>query len=308
MGLSRKVSATLSIMFPVILSMAGGIVAIYASGSTPVVNPPEVRPDSVAPELVLSYAVAAADSAGTDSPDLTFKGVVDEVPEVDPVAWADTAIFRFRNPDAGSRYIRLTHEDYAAVAAELGVETAAIKAVVDIEAGPSHKGFWKPGKPIINFDLTMFRQFAKRRGVSLAKAAKSHPVIFNKPDRKRYGSYQGAQYARLEAACSISKALGIESTFWGMFQIGGFNWRKCGCNDIEEFMEIMSRSERDQLELFARFVESYGLIPAIRDHNWLAFALKYNGPKAKQRGYHTRMAAAYRKYAAAEKRMGKGGK
>ena len=49
---------------------------------------------------------------------------------------------------------RLSERDYAEVAEELGVETAAIKAVVDIEAGKGHKGFWSEGKPIINFDLS----------------------------------------------------------------------------------------------------------------------------------------------------------
>ena len=88
----------------------------------------------------------------------------------------------------------------------------------------------------------------------------------------------------------------MESCFWGMFQIGGFNWRKCGCDNIEEFVALMSRSERDQLELFARFIESNGLVEPIRQHQWLKFALRYNGPKAKARGYHTRLASAYRKY------------
>ena len=56
--------------------------------------------------------------------------------------------------------IKLTEEDFEEVAQRLGVEVAAIKAVVEIEAGHSHEGFASPGKPLINFDLTMFRRFA----------------------------------------------------------------------------------------------------------------------------------------------------
>lgn len=59
---------------------------------------------------------------------------------------------------------RLTEEDFREVAEHLGVEVAAIKAVVDIEAGRTHEGFYMPGKPLVNFDLTMFRRFAQRRG------------------------------------------------------------------------------------------------------------------------------------------------
>jgi hypothetical protein len=83
-----------------------------------------------------------------------------------------------------------------------------------------------------------------------------------------------------------------------MFQIGGFNWKQCGVNSVEEFVQMMSRSERDQLELFARFITANNMVDAIRRGNWLQFALKYNGPKAKARGYHTRLAAAYRRYKA----------
>ena len=43
--------------------------------------------------------------------------------------------------------IKLTEEDFEEVAQRLGVEVAAIKAVVEIEAGHSHEGFASPGKP-----------------------------------------------------------------------------------------------------------------------------------------------------------------
>ena len=60
--------------------------------------------------------------------------------------------------------LTLTEEDFREVALHLGVEVAAIKAVVEIEAGRTHEGFSAPGTPLINFDLTMFRRFATRRG------------------------------------------------------------------------------------------------------------------------------------------------
>lgn len=193
-------------------------------------------------------------------------------------------------------FSRLSEEDFREVAEELGVEVAAIKAVVDIEAGKAHKGFYQPGKPIINFDLSMYRKFAPRHGVNLSKARKKSPEIFNRPDSRRHGSYQAAQQARLDAARAIDEESALESTFWGMFQIGGFNWKKCGTRSVREFVDLMSRSERDQLELFARFITNCGMVDSIRNKNWLAFALKYNGPKAKARRYHTRLAAAYRRH------------
>lgn len=216
--------------------------------------------------------------------------------QINPEAWVDTVLMHPGNDKLKGRYAILTNDDYREVAQELGVETAAIKAVVDIEAGLAHKGFWAPGKPLINFDLSMYRKFAPKHGVSLQKARKTHPVIFSRPDVRRYGSYQGGQYARLEAACEIDRVSALKSVFWGMFQIGGFNWAKCGACDVEEFVRLMSRSERDQLELFARFIRNGGMLEFIRDKKWLKFALRYNGPKAKARGYHKRLAAAYKRH------------
>lgn len=240
------------------------------------------------------------DSLAEISQVLNFDFLFEEVPEVDPGTWVDTALVQADRRQHEGRYAGLTEEDYREVAEELGVETAAIKAVVDIEAGSARQGFWAPGKPLINFDLSMYRKFAPRHGVSLSAARKSNPEIFSRPDVRRHGSYQGGQQARLDAACAVDSASAFESTFWGMFQIGGFNWRKCDTGSVGEFVEMMSRSERDQLELFARFIRHNGMVEAIRKKNWLRFALIYNGPKAKSRGYHKRLAAAYRRHKARE--------
>ncbi|MDE6331734.1 MAG: N-acetylmuramidase family protein, partial [Muribaculaceae bacterium] len=179
---------------------------------------------------------------------------------------------------------RLTERDYEEVAGELGVEVASIKAVVEIEAGKAHQGFWSEGKPVINFDLAVFRRMARRNNVSLGKYSRSHKVVFARPDAKRYGSQQAAQQARLDAAMEIDSLTAIQGTFWGMFQIGGFNWKKCGAASPEEFVRLMSRSERDQLELFAEFIVNSGLLPALKSRNWSKFAYGYNGPGYASRG------------------------
>ncbi len=195
---------------------------------------------------------------------------------------------------------KLSEEDYKEVAEELGVEVAAIKAIVDIEAGQAQDGFFQPGKPIINFDVKMYRKFAPKHKVSISDAKKKAPVIFARPNISRYGSYQAAQYARLDAARSIDETSALESAFWGMFQIGGFNWKICGCDSVGQFVEIMSQSERAQLELFARLIKNCGMLEYLQKKQWLKFALRYNGPKAKARKYHTRIAAAYARHKAAE--------
>ncbi len=194
------------------------------------------------------------------------------------------------------RYTRLTEEDYKAVAEELGIEVAAIKAVVDIEAGLSHEGFGEPGKALINFDLSMFRKFSQNHGVNVNKYRRSHSTVFAAPNAKRYGTRQAAQHARLEQAKTINHDAAIEGTFWGMFQIGGFNWKKCGAESLDDFEGRMNTSEREQLELFANFIKNAGLVKYLKNKDWAGFSLRYNGPGYRKRNYHGRMAAAYNKY------------
>lgn len=191
---------------------------------------------------------------------------------------------------------KITEQDYIDIAEELGVEVAAIKAVVDIEAGKSHQGFYAPGQPLVNFDLSMFRRFAGRRGINLAKYQRTHQSVFTRPNARRHGSHQAAQQARLAKAREIDNTTAIEGTFWGMFQIGGFNWRKCGAESIDDFVRRMSISEREQLELFAQFLKSTGLDKHLKTKNWRAFARGYNGASYARRGYHTRLAAAYARH------------
>lgn len=193
-------------------------------------------------------------------------------------------------------YYRLTHSDYEEVARRLDIPVAAIRAVVEIEAGSGCEGFNANHTPIINFDLTMFRQTARRRGININDYRKSHPEVFTAPDRRKHGSTQAAQYARLDCAMTIDTVAALEGTFWGMFQIGGFNWKLCGCSSVREFVHLMSKSERNQLELFAKFLKSRNLDTYIRNREWSKFALRYNGPGYKKMRYDTRMASAFEKY------------
>lgn len=85
-------------------------------------------------------------------------------------------------------------------------------------------------------------------------------------------------------------------TFWGMFQIGGFNYKLCGCSSVDEMVKLMSESELEQLQLFATFLVNTGMVKDLRAKNWASFSRKYNGPSYAKRGYHTKMASAYARF------------
>ncbi len=190
--------------------------------------------------------------------------------------------------DKDVRYSRLTEEDFRIVAEELGVELAAIKAVVLIEAGKQMKGFYAPGVPVVNFDRSMYRAHAsKAKNKAGDKSAKVPAGL---------SGYALREWTQLVNARKVNCDGANMGTFWGMFQIGGFNYKLCGCSNINEFVKIMSESEFSQLELFAKFITNTGMLADLKNKNWAGFARKYNGASYKKRGYHTKMANAYRKF------------
>lgn len=189
--------------------------------------------------------------------------------------------------DSLSRYSGLTDEDFRLVADELGVEIEAMKAVVLIEAGKQMKGFWAPGVPVVNFDRSMYNRFRGR------VANKSGDKQAKVPSGLK--GYALSEWTQLVRARKSNRDAADMGTFWGMFQIGGFNYRMCGCDSVAEMVRLMSSSELEQLELFAAFITNGGMLQALRDKNWAAFARRFNGPGYARRGYHTRMAAAYAK-------------
>lgn len=195
---------------------------------------------------------------------------------------------------ARDRYSGLTDEDFDEVAHQLQVETAAIKAVVSIEAGSAMKGFWAPGIPVINFDPTMYRKYASK--VTDRQGAKGETVPAG------LTGYARSEWTQLINARKKNAQGANMGTFWGMFQIGGFNYKVCGCQSVDEFVKLMSYSEYEQLRLFAAFLTNTGYVKDLRSKSWATFARKYNGPSYARRGYHTKMANAYAKFKAQEQK------
>ena len=186
------------------------------------------------------------------------------------------------------RYLHLTENDFDLVADELQIEKATIKAVVEIEAGTAMKGFWAPGIPVINFDDRMFIRYKSKTLVTEAMAEERVPDGLT--------GYALKEWTQLINARKKNAIAANMATFWGMFQIGGFNYKLCGCESVNEFVRRIAYSELEQLQLFAIFINNTGLVEYLKKKDWSGFAKRYNGPSYARRGYHTKMAKAYAKY------------
>ncbi len=207
-----------------------------------------------------------------------------------PEKYKEVEVDSIPEEDLKTRYSSLTDKDFEKVAAELDVEIAAIKAVVSIEAGASMKGFWAPGIPVINFDQTMYNRYRSLAPSKKGATGEKVPAGLTGQALREWTQLINARKVNAQGANM--------GTFWGMFQIGGFNYKLCGCETVDEMVKLMSYSELEQLELFAAFITNAGMLKDLKAKNWAGFARKYNGASYARRGYHTKMAAAYKKFSA----------
>ena len=190
--------------------------------------------------------------------------------------------------------------DSVGAADTLGVELAAVMAVNEVESRGAgfHHGGPRHGAPVILFERHIMRRRLQHHGINPAPHQRRYPNLVNATP----GGYRGglAEHDRLEAASSFHEAAAIESCSWGLFQIMGFHWKALGYASAHAWREAMRASEGHQLEAFVRFIETSPAIhAALRRKDWRDFARRYNGPAFERNDYDTKLAAAYRRHAAA---------
>lgn len=191
--------------------------------------------------------------------------------------------------------IRLTDADFADAAGLLGVETAAVRAVLEVETG-NKGGFLALGKPTILFEGHIFWSQLTKRGLDPARYQKGNEDILYPKWTKAYYKGGTGEYGRLERARAIHREAADSSASWGLAQIMGFNYGVCGCKDVSEFVRLMSESEGRQLELFVRFIRGNKWDKYLKALDWAEFARHYNGPSYAQNQYDRKLASAYAKY------------
>lgn len=188
---------------------------------------------------------------------------------------------------------RLTPADIAGEAGIAGLDPAIIHALLDVETAGS--GFLSDGRPKILFEAHQFWKDTEGRfGASNISA----PLW----DASLYGAGGAHQYDRLAQAMALDATAGLRSASWGLGQIMGANAELVGFVSAELFVEAMKTGERAQLDAVLRFVAAAGIAPAMRAQppHFGQIAEVYNGPGYAQHGYDVKLAAAWRKWRAAE--------
>lgn len=182
---------------------------------------------------------------------------------------------------------KLASADFERAAARLGVSVAHVRAVAEVESRGA--AFLPSGEPTILFERHVF---SKLTG---GKFDKTHPNISN-PTRGGYGASGQNQHVRLQQAVKLDREAALQSASWGIFQVMGFNWKLVGFPSLQDFINAMYAGEQGSLEAFVGFIEANKLQGALKRQDWHAFAKTYNGSGYASHGYHTKLAAAYKKW------------
>lgn len=188
-------------------------------------------------------------------------------------------------------------QEIALVARELKVEAAALAAVADIESAlKTHAMIDGRAEPLIRFEGHYFdrrlagaaREEARRQGLASPEAG-----------GVKNPASQAARWKLFARASAIDAKAARESTSWGIGQVMGAHWAWLGYGNAEALVAEARSGLRGQLRLMARYIDKAGLAPALRGHDWAAFARGYNGPGFRKNDYDGKLARAYARYARA---------
>lgn len=191
-------------------------------------------------------------------------------------------------PLTNARLTGRTASDFASMATAIGVEPRALQAVVSVET--TGAGFYANGLPKILLE----RHYVYALATPAQRAQLSTDVCAQTP-----GGYAGgvAEWERFDAVAAVDIGLAIQSCSWGLGQLMGRNWQALGYVTPQAFMKDAARDETTQLMQMAQFLRANPrMLAALRERDWTAFAVAYNGPS--QQRYDAKLAAAYDQIAA----------
>ncbi|MQZ31930.1 N-acetylmuramidase family protein [Acinetobacter haemolyticus] len=187
---------------------------------------------------------------------------------------------------------KLTKDQIALKAKELGIEAAVLQAVIDVECRGS--GFNTDGTPVILFERHVMRQ----RLIANKKRSVADEMMRKRPDLCNtssggYGLYS-QQHKKLDDAAKFDRTSALESCSWGIGQVMGYHWYNLGYDTLQQFINAMYKDEASQLEAMCRYIKNNGLVNALKNKDWKAFARGYNGPAYAKNSYDIKLANAYK--------------
>lgn len=187
---------------------------------------------------------------------------------------------------------RITMEQVKEQAKNLGVEYAALMAIITVECQGS--GFDNLGRPTILFERHVMykRLVANGKRAQAISLSRQYPNLCN-TSSGGYGPYS-RQHFRLEKACSFDRTSALESASWGIGQVMGYLWKELGYSSLQSFINAMYKDEASQLDAMCRYLKVRKVIARMKVLDWDGVAELYNGRGYKKNNYSVKLNNAYR--------------
>ena len=225
-------------------------------------------------------------------------------------------------------------QQYARMAENLGVEVAAIKAIV-MQESEGHP-FMENGLPKILYERHHFYGFAVEKQAALLaenekkeadkketdekevapknhkkkkEAKKKKPHIANPypaypdlclPSQGGYGAEGLHQWEKMIRAAKLDFEIALKSCSWGGFQILGEYYPLCDCGNVAEFVNKFISGTDGQTAIFIAFMKNGKpkAVQALRERRWEDVAFQYNGKGWSKSNPHyaTNLAKYYDKF------------
>lgn len=173
-------------------------------------------------------------------------------------------------------------EHFDRAARRLGCDMAAIRAVWEVEAAGRH--FRDDGSVLRRFEP---HHFPRRHWAAIGFSPRAGEAPWR-------ASLRLSSEAMFQAAAEIDREAACRATSWGAPQIMGFNHADAGFVSAMAMVAHMAEGAPQQLGAFVQLIEGWDLAPALRGHDWQAFARRYNGT-GQIATYARRIEAAYRR-------------
>ncbi|MEA3496292.1 MAG: mechanosensitive ion channel, partial [Bacteroidota bacterium] len=186
----------------------------------------------------------------------------------------------------------ITKNEIIDIAKGLKIEENALKAIIEVET--KAKGFYSDGKPTIVFEGQRFWKELLKKNIDPEQYKEKYPEIVYSRWTKKYFKKDQQEYERLEKAKTIDKEAAYLATSWGRFKVTGSRYKQCGFNSLQEFVYKQYQTEKEQLETIASLIKTLNIVNSIREHDWKAFARKFNGPNYARGNFHIKLEKAYK--------------
>ena len=191
-------------------------------------------------------------------------------------------------PDFVGAAAPLTAAGVSQFLADTGAAEADLWAVLSVET--SGCGFLPDRRPKILFERHKFH------ALTGGAYDQSHPDV-SAPSAGGYGLGGANQYNRLAEAVTLDRQAALRSTSWGIGQIMGLNAAQAGFTDAEAMIAGMMDAEDCQLAAMAAYLNATRLAACLARHDWVGFALGYNGADYARHNYDGLLRQFHGRYA-----------